>query len=129
MKNILEFAKKTKEAYINYIKGQYDPDICNKISTYIDRLEYLTEKEEQELTDFINENTTHMEYVADIQIPEDNKRTVKSRFNRIVPMKLSKPTGRINRAKGHFEKLIGQKNVIKIRRLTKFKPKKTKTNQ
>ena len=129
MKNIIEFAKKAREAYINYISGPFSHEVCKKISDYINRLESLSEKEEEELTNFINENTTCIEHVADIQIPEDNKRSVKSRFNRIIPMKMSKPPGKIYKAKGHFEKIIGQNNVVKIRRLTKFKPKKTKTNQ
>ncbi|MBR3362461.1 MAG: hypothetical protein IKG40_00880 [Bacilli bacterium] len=129
MKNILEFAKKAKEAYINYINGPYDPEECKRISDYINNIDNLTEEEENELTEFINANVINLEHVADIQIPEDNKKTVKSRLDRMKPMKISKTQGRIYEAKGHFEKLIGQKNVIKIRRLTKFKPKKTKTNQ
>lgn len=129
MKNIIEFAKKAREAFINYISGPFNVDVCKKISGYINRLENLSEEEEQELTNFINENTICMEHVADIQIPEDNKRTVKSRFNRIIPMKLSNPSGRIYRAKGHLEKIIRQNNIVKIRRLTKFKPKKIKINQ
>lgn len=123
MKNILEFAKKAKEAYINYINGQYNPDVCKKISTYINKLENLTEEEKEELTQFINENTTNIEHVADIQIPGDNKHSIKTKFKRIVPMKLSKPSGKIYKAKGNFENIIKPNNIVKIRRLTKFKLK------
>lgn len=126
MNNILEYAKKTREACINYISGPYNLDVCNKISNYINKLESLKKEEEEELTEFINKNTTNIEHVADIQIPEDSKHTVKSKFNRIIPMKLSKPSGRIYRAKGKFQKIIEKNNVVKIRRLTKFTPKKSK---
>ena len=124
MNNILEYAKKAREAYINYISGHFNLDVCNKINSYINRLESLKEEEEEELTEFINKNTTIMEHVADIQIPEDSKHTVKSKFNRIIPMKLSKPSGRIYRAEGNLQQITEQNNVVKIRRLTKFTPKK-----
>ena len=129
MKIILEFAKKAKEAYINYINGPYDPEECKKISDYINNIDNLTEEEENELTEFINANVINLEHVADIQIPEDNKRTVKSKFNRIIPMKLSRPSGKIYKANGNFRYLSKQNNVVKIRKLTKFKPKKNKINQ
>ena len=124
MNNILEYAKKAREAYINYISGSYNPDVCNKINSYINRLESLKEEEEEELTEFINKNTTNMEHVADIQIPEDNNRTVKEKFKRMSPMRLSKYKGIINKAKGNFENILEHNKPIKIRRLTKFTPKK-----
>lgn len=124
MNNILEYAKKAREAYINYISGSYNPDVCNKISSYINRLESLKKEEEEELTEFINKNTTIMEHVADIQIPEDNNRTVKEKFKRMSPMRLSKYKGKINKAKGNFENILEHNKPIKIRRLTKFTPKK-----
>ena len=124
MNNILEYAKKAREAYINYISGSYNIDVCNKMSSYINRLESLKEEEEEELTEFINKNTTNMEHVADIQIPEDNNRTVKEKFKRMSPMRLSKYKGKINKAKGNFENILEHNKPIKIRRLTKFTPKK-----
>ena len=124
MNNILEYAKKAREAYINYISGSYNIDVCNKMSSYINRLESLKEEEEEELTEFINKNTTNMEHVADIQIPEDNNRTVKEKFKRMIPMRLSKYKGKINKAKGNFENILEHNKPIKIRRLTKFTPKK-----
>ena len=127
MINIIEFAKKAREAYINYISNQsFNIEVCNKINDYINKIEYLNEEEEDKLTNFINENATYTEHVADIQIPEDNKHSIKSRFGRIIPMKLSKPSGKIYKANGHFKEITGKKNVVKIRRLTKFKPKKSK---
>ena len=65
-----------------------------------------------------------MEHVADIQIPEDNNRTVKEKFKRMSPMRLSKYKGKINKAKGNFENILEHNKPIKIRRLTKFTPKK-----
>ena len=124
MNNILEYAKKAREACINYISGPFNPDVCNKINSYINRLESLKEEEEEELTEFINKNTTNMEHVADIQIPEDNNRTVKEKFKRMSPMRLSKYKGKINKAKGNFENILEHNKPIKIRRLTKFTPKK-----
>lgn len=129
MNNILEYAKKAREAYINYISGPFNPDVCDKISSYINRLENLNEKEEEELTNFINENTAIIEHIADIQIPEDNNRSVKAKFKRIIPMRLSKTSGRIYKANGNFKSLVEQNNIVKIRKLTKFKPKKNKINQ
>lgn len=126
MKNIIELAKKAKEAYINYISGPFNTDICNKINEYINKLENLNEEEINELTNFINENTIVQEHIADIHIPEDRNRTVKSKFKRIIPMKLSKPAGKIYKANGKFKNIVKQNNVVKIRRLTKFNPKKSK---
>lgn len=125
MKNTIEFAKKAREAFINYVSGSFNTAICRKISNYIKNIEHLTEEEEQELIEFINANTINTEHVADIHIPED-KRSVKTKFKRIVPMKLSKPSGKIYKANGNFKNIIKQNNVVKIRRLTKFKPKKSK---
>lgn len=129
MKNLIEFAKKAREAYLNYISGPFNADVCNKMSDYINRLESLNGEEIDELTSFINENTTIIEYIADIYIPDDNNRSVKVKFKRIIPMRLSKPSGRIYKANGNFKNIVEQNNVVKIRRLTKFKPKKIKTNQ
>ena len=130
MKNTIEFAKKAREAYINYISTKsFNIEICNKISNYINNIQNLTIEEEQELIEFINTNTINIEHVADIYIPEDNKRSVKSKFKRIIPMKLSKPSGKIYKAKGDFKNLIKQNNIVKIRRLKKFKPKKIIINQ
>lgn len=125
MKDIIEFAKKAREAYINYMSGQFNTAVCKKISNYINNIENLSEEEEQELIEFINANTINTEHVADIQIPEDN-RSVKAKFNRIIPMKLSKPSSKINKAKGNFNNIIKKNNIVKIRKLTKFKPKKSK---
>ena len=126
MKNKLEYAKKAREAFINYINGQYDQNICNKISTYINKLEHLTEEEEKELIQFINENTTNIEHIADIQIPGDKRSSVKTKFKRIIPMKLSKPSGKVYKANGNLKNIIKPNNIVKIRRLTKFKVKNTK---
>ena len=126
MKNKLEYAKKAREAFINYINGQYDQNICNKISTYINKLENLTEEEEKELIQFINENTTNIEHIADIQIPGDKRSSVKTKFKRIIPMKLSKPSGKVYKANGNLKNIIKPNNIVKIRRLTKFKVKNTK---
>lgn len=126
MKNKLEYAKKAREAFINYINGQYDQNICNKISTYINKLENLTEEEEKELTQFINENTTNIEHIADIQIPGDKRSSIKTKFKRIIPMKLSKPSGKVYKANGNLKNIIKPNNIVKIRRLTKFKVKNTK---
>ena len=126
MKNKLEYAKKAREAFINYINGQYDQNICNKISNYINKLENLTEEEEKELIQFINENTTNIEHIADIQIPGDKRSSVKTKFKRIIPMKLSKPSGKVYKANGNLKNIIKPNNIVKIRRLTKFKVKNTK---
>ena len=127
MINIIEFAKKAREAYINYISTKsFNIEICDKINNFINNIENLTIEEEKELTEFINANTINTEHVADIQIPEDNKRSVKAKFKRIIPMKLAKSSGRIYKANGNFKSLVEQNNVVKIRKLTKFKPKKTK---
>lgn len=125
MRNTIEFAKKAREAYINYISTKsFNTPVCKKISNYINNIEDLSAEEEKELIEFINTNTINTEHVADIYIPDDNKRSVKAKFKRIIPMKLSKPSGKIYKAKGNFKNLIKQNNVVKIRRLKKFKPKK-----
>lgn len=127
MKDIIEFAIKAREAFINYISSKsFNIELCKRISNYINNIDSLTEEEEKELIEFINANTINTEHVADIYLPEEDKRSVKSKFRRLIPMKLSKSPARIYKATGNFRSLAKQNNMVKIRRLTKFKPKKSK---
>lgn len=126
MKNIITYAKKAREAYINYINTEnYDTKICEEISNYIKNIENLTDNESNKLITFINKNIENIKHIADVYVPEDN-RSIKTKFKRIIPMKLSKTQSNIYKAKGKFENMLEQNKTIKIRKLTKFKPKTTK---
>lgn len=122
---VINYAKKAKEAYINYIStSTYDYNLCKEISNYISNIENLTKEESEKLTTFINANTVKIKHLADIYIPQDEKYSIRRKFKRMIPMKLAKPSSRIYQAKGNFTGLISNNNHhIKIRKKIKYKPK------
>ena len=123
MKTILEYAKKAREAYINYISSNnYNQEICEEISKCINNIENLTTEQSKRLNDFINANTTNVKDLADIYMPQSEKYTMRDKFKRIVPMKLSKPTSTIYKAEGRLENFIINNGPIKIRKKVKIKP-------
>lgn len=125
MNTIIEYAKKAKEAYINYISTQkYDLKICEEINKYINNIEKLSKKETKALTEFINANIVNIKHLGDIYVPQNEKYSIRRTFKRIIPMKLSKPSSRIKQVKGDFTNLITNNNKIKIRKKIKFKPNK-----
>ena len=122
MKDIINYAKTAKEAYINYIStNTYDINLCKEISEYINNIDSLTKKHSDKLTEFINANTTQTKDLADLYVPDNYP--LRDKFKRIIPMKLSKPISRIYKAKGNFNSLIATKGKIKIRKKIQYKPK------
>lgn len=116
MKNIIKKAKETNEALKNYLMNKNaDINVCQRIYDYIQRIENLTDKEIKELDLFISNNLVDEVHLADIYTFNKDKKTIKKRFNRMKPYKLSKSNSRVYELRGNVNVLMYSKPNREIR--------------
>ncbi len=125
----LSYLKSVQSALKTYREENktIDYELVRKIYNYANKIDNLTNKEKDELDQFIAENTISIHHLANIFLDKKGEEDLNHRITRMVPIQLTKPQSNVKTIKApeaDLTRAMHQTEMVKVLCKTRKKIKK-----